>query len=300
MMRPVTSPRPVLIATDLTEASDAALVRGHAHALAVGAPTVVLHVIPDVLRNHPLMPTARAAEATASAELVKKAAELVSHQVGRVLRLGNDAYTVAIEIGTAEDEIVRVAEDKGASFIVVGGKPRAGLERVLGHVAERVVRYAHAPVLVARPGHRTSKILVATDFTGGSVPAMQIGQKIIESASVEGTLLHVMQRPSSFLVDATSPLGSPWVPPPKAAIDQLEALGRSTLEGLAKQYGFARHEQVEGDPADVIASRAEALDVEMIVMGSRGRTGLARLVLGSTAEKVIKASHCSVLVTREG
>lgn len=297
-MRPVTAPSPVLIATDLTDASIPALVRGHGHARAVGAPLVVLHVIPDVLRNHPLLPTREASEATASADLVKKAAELVTEQVGRALRLDADAYTVEIEIGTPEDDVVRVAEEKGASLVVVGAKPRAGLERVLGHVAERVVRYAHVPVLVARPGPHTNKIVVSTDFTAGSIPAMAFGQTIMKSAGVEGTLLHVMQKPSSFLVDAAAPLGSPWVPPAKAAVDQLEALGRSTLEGLAQQYGFARSEQVEGDPAGMIAARAEALDAEMIIMGSRGRTGLARLVLGSTAEKVIRSSHCSVLVTR--
>lgn len=298
-MRSVPATPPVLIATDLTDASNAALVRGHAHALAVGAPVVVLHVVPDVLRSHPLLPTRETAEATASADLVKKAAELVSQQVGRVLRLGADDYTVEVELGTAEDEVVRIAQQRGASLIVVGAKPRAGIEKVLGHIAERIVRYAHVPVLVARPGHRTSKIVVATDFTPGSIPAMTFAQTIMKTAGVEGTLLHVMQKPSSFLVDTASPLGSPWVPPAKAAIDQLEALGRSTLEGLAQQYGFARHEQIEGDPADMIAARAEALDAEMIVMGSRGRTGLARLVLGSTAEKVIRASHCSVLVARE-
>jgi nucleotide-binding universal stress UspA family protein len=57
-------------------------------------------------------------------------------------------------------------------------------------------------------------------------------------------------------------------------------------------------EQVEGTPAEVIVARAEALGVEMILMGSRGRTGLARLVLGSTAEKVIRTSTMSVLVAR--
>ena len=145
--------------------------------------------------------------------------------------------------------------------------------------------------------HRTNRILVATDFTEGGTPAMLLAQTIMKTVGVEGTLLHVMQRPSSIMADM-GPLGSPWVPVAKSAIDELENLGKATLDGLGKQYGFAKTEQIEGNPADVIAERAKALDVEMILMGSRGRTGLARLVLGSTAEKVIRASHCSVLVTR--
>jgi nucleotide-binding universal stress UspA family protein len=251
-----------------------------------------------VLRNHPLFPQRNEADLLAASDLVRQAADLVTAQVGRVLKLGADAYTVDVHVGNGEDEIVRVAEEKQASLVVVGAKPREGAQKVLGHVAERVVRYAHVPVLVARPGHRTNKILVSTDFTEGSLPAMQFAGAIMKGVGVEGTLLHVMQRPSTLISDIAAPLGSPWVPVAKSAIDQLEQLGKKTLEGLAKQYGFAHAEQVEGDPADVIGERARALDVEMILMGSKGRTGLARLVLGSTAEKVIRGSHCSVLVTR--
>ncbi len=298
-MHPVTAPsKPVLVSTDLTEASDVALVRGHAHALAVGAPLLVCHVVPDVLRNHPLFPQRQEADILKAAELVKQASELVQQQVGRVLRIGADAYTIDVETGVPEDEIVRVAAQHEAQIVVIGGKPRTGVEKVLGHVAERVVRYAHVPVLVARPGDRTNRILVATDFTDGGTPAMVLAQTIMKTVGVEGTLLHVMQRPSSILADVAGPLGSPWMPVAKSAVDELEKLGKSTLEGLAKQYGFAKTEQVEGDPAEVITARAKALDVEMVLMGSRGRTGLARLVLGSTAEKVIRGSHCSVLVTR--
>jgi nucleotide-binding universal stress UspA family protein len=298
MMRAVTAPSPVLVATDLTDASDVALIRGHGHAVAAGAPLVVCHVVPDVLRSHPLFPQRNEADILAAVDLVKKAGELVQEQVGRVLRLGADAYAIAVETGVPEDEIVRIGHERGASVIVIGGKPREGVEKVLGHVAERVVRYAHVPVLVARPGHRTGKILVATDFTEGSVAAMAFAGQIMKSVGAEGTLLHVMQRPSSLMADVVGPLGSPWMPVPKSAIDELEALGERTLEGLAKQHGFARFEQVDGEPAGIIAARAQALDVEMILMGSRGRTGLARLVLGSTAEKVIRDSRCSVLVTR--
>jgi nucleotide-binding universal stress UspA family protein len=289
---------PVLIATDLREASDVALVRGHAHAVAVGAPVVVCHVVPDFLRNHPLFPQRNESDILRAAELIKEAAELVSEQVGRVLRISPDAYTVEVATGSPEDEVVRVAEEHHASPIVLGGKPRTGLQRVLGHVAERVVRYAHAPVLVARPGKHTNKILVATDFSKGSTHAMEIAGSLMKTGSIEGVLLHVMQRPSTAISDVVGPFGSPWMPPAKGAMDELGRLGETTLEGLAKQYGFARWEQLEGDPAATIAARAESLDAEMVIMGSRGRTGLVRLVLGSTAEKVIRESVRSVLVTR--
>ena len=93
-------------------------------------------------------------------------------------------------------------------------------------------------------------------------------------------------------------LGSPVVPPPADVIERLEQLGNETLKSFASTYGFQHVEQMEGDAPKIIVERAKALGVEMIIMGSRGRTGLARLVLGSTAEQVVKEAPCSVLVAR--
>ena len=296
-MRDVTT-SPVLIATDLTQHAEPALIRGRAHAEATGAPWVVCHVIPDVLRHHPLSPSRGENDLALTSDVTKKAAELVTEQVGRVLGASADDYRVVIEIGRAEDEIVRIAEAEGVSLVVIGAKARHGSERVLGHVAERVVRYGHTSVLVARPGAATGKVLVATDFTEGSMPSVRFGAMLVATAGVKATLLHVVQLPPLTMASTAAAFGSPWIAPSKATIDQLEGLGQSMLEGLTKEHGFADAEQVEGNPADIIVARAGALGVEMIVMGSRGRTGLARLVLGSTAEKVIRASGTSVLVAR--
>jgi nucleotide-binding universal stress UspA family protein len=288
----------VLIATDLTEHSEPALLRGRAHAEAVGAEWVVCHVIPDVLRHHPLAPNPAENDVALASDLEKKAAEAVTDQVGRVLRVSPDDYKAVIEIGTAEDAIVRAAEEAGASLIVIGGRPRQGIERTLGHIAERVVRYSHTSVLVARPGIPTGKAIVATDFTEGSLAAVRFGAMLVKKANVDATLLHALQLPGTGWASALAALGSPWTPPPKATVDELATLGRDLLAGLAKEHGYVRAEQVEGVPAEVLVARANGINAEMIIMGSRGRTGLARLVLGSTAEKVIRSSGTSVLVVR--
>lgn len=260
---------------------------------------MVCHVIPDVMRHHSLSPTRGENDVVLGAELSKRAADLVVEQVGHVLRLSPDDYRVVIETGAPAEEIVRLAEAESASLIALGAKPRDGVRRVLGHVAERVVRYAHAPVLVARSGQSSGKVLVATDFSEGALPALRLAEELARSLGVETTLLHVMQPPLTALSSVMGPLGGVWTPPSKSALDQLETLGKSTLEGLAKQYGFTRFEQLTGEPGNVIPQRAHELGVEMILMGSRGRTGLARLVLGSVAEQVIRESHCSVLVVRK-
>ena len=292
-------PETVVIATDLTPDSEPALVRGRAHADAIGASWLVVHVVPDMARHHPLLPSKKENDLSLAADLTKKAAELVSEQVGRVLQAPNDAYRVRVEQGDAADEIVRVAEEESARIVVVGAKVREGAEVLLGKVAERVVRYAHASVLVARPGHATGKALVATDFTESSQPAVRFAGTLAKNMNVDVTLLHIMQIPKATpFTPVFSALGSPWVPPSKEAVTELEGLGTQMLANQAKEFGFAHTEQVEGEPAEVINDRAEALDAEMIVVGSHSRTGLRRFVLGSTAEAIVRRSNRSVLVVR--
>jgi nucleotide-binding universal stress UspA family protein len=287
------------VATDLTEHAEAALVRAGEVARALGAPLVVIHVIPDVLRHHPLAPTRGENDAVLSIELEKKAAELVTEQVSRTLRVAADDYVVRIAIGDAEDEIVRVGEEARARLITVGARPRHGAERMLGHVAERVVRYAHTSVMVARAGKQTRRAVVATVLTEGSLPALRFARFLVEKTGVDATLVHVMQLPRTTpLAPALSALGSPWVPPSREAVEGLEQLGLTMLASLTEEYGFAGFEQLEGDPAEVLVARARALDADLLVMGSHGRTGLERLVLGSVAEKVIRTSALSVVVVR--
>ena len=287
----MTTPAPVLIATDLTETSDPAIARGAAHADAVGAPILVCHVIPDVFRSHPLQPRRGENEVTLSSDLTKRAADLVTEQLRRVANLSPDDDTVVIETGNPEDEIVRLAEERGASLVVIGAKHT-------GRTAGRVVRYSHGPVLVARKTASSGKLLVATDFSEPSVAALAFAKMLIEKVGVDATLLHVMEPPATLIPSITSALGSPIVPLDDKTFGELEDLGRATLKTFAERYRMQHSEQVEGDPAQVIVERARAIGAEMIVMGSRGRTGIARLVLGSTAEQVVRDAGCSVLVAR--
>jgi nucleotide-binding universal stress UspA family protein len=293
---------PVVVATDLTDASRPAIERGRAYAVALQVPMIACHVVLDVFRHHPLMPNPAENDLLLGADLIARAAELVSNQVEDVLGPSANDCRVVVESGNPDEEIVRSAEANGASLIAVGAKPREGARLVLGHVAERVVRYAHTSVLVARgplSSRSPGRLLVATDFSEGSFPALRVAGELAKSTGAQVTLVHVVKPVSSALSSALTPLGDTWTPPPAAVMEQLEALGVSTLAGVAKERGFTSYEQREGDPADVLIERAADLDVEMIVMGSRGRRGLARLVLGSVAEKVIRNSHCSVLVARE-
>ena len=292
---------PVLVATDLTQASTAALVQGRAHAAALGAPLMVCHVVPDVFHQHPLLPNPSQSELGIEARVIARAAELTTTQVRDVLGLGPSDVRVVIETGAVDEEIVRLGEQEHAQLLVVGGASRDGADPFVGHVAEQVVRYAHSSVLVARDaraGVREPRLLVTTDFSDHSMKSLEVASRIAKATGAHVTLLHVSTPPSSVASTAFMPFGDTWTPPSAAAMAELDALGLKMLEGLAKQYGFAGFEQVAGDPAEVIVDRAEALDASLVVLGSRGRKGLARFVLGSVAESVIEQCSRSVYVVR--
>lgn len=292
-------PSTVVVATDLTPSSVPALVRARNHAAAVGARLVVCHIVPDSLRANPLFPNRNETDLLGVTEVMKLAGDRVNEELA-LLDIPVDTTSVVIEVGVPEDEIVALAEREHASLVVIGGKRRQGAAKFLGHVAERVVRYAHASVLVARDAPASARVLLATDFTDGSKPAHALAAELVDKAGVEVTALHTIQVPNSATAAAASALGGPWLSPPADVVQRLEELGMSALRALAAEHKFKNVEQAEGDAAEIIVERAKAIGAEMIVVGSRGRTGIARLVLGSVAEDVIRHSDCSVLVARSG
>ena len=95
---------------------------------------------------------------------------------------------------------------------------------------------------------------------------------------------------------ARSPLIAPW-PLPQPVIDQLESAARQRLAAALAETTVVSEALVQrGSPAAGILESAQSVATALIVVGTRGRTGLARLALGSVAESVITGAACSVLV----
>ncbi|MFV2068154.1 MAG: universal stress protein, partial [Pirellulales bacterium] len=83
-----------------------------------------------------------------------------------------------------------------------------------------------------------------------------------------------------------------------------ESRRRHALEALTERFSEAPYRGVDvqidfGDPGQQIADFSKKVDAELIVLPSHGRTGLARLLIGSVAERVVRLAHCPVLVLRK-
>jgi nucleotide-binding universal stress UspA family protein len=175
---------------------------------------------------------------------------------------------------------------------------RRGLERfLLGSVTERVVRVCDAPVLTVRPDEQAiqypyREVLVATD---GSRPANAALERGIDAAGASGARLHVLS-----VVDTTS-LGMDVY-----SGVELDRLEEHATEVLEEATAAAREASV-----DVVAETAygssiyrkvhayaEEHDVDLVVVGTHGRTGFDRYLLGSVAEKLVRTSPVPVLTVR--
>jgi nucleotide-binding universal stress UspA family protein len=289
----------ILVGTDLSEAADEALRQAHTRATATGAKLGVVHVIPSLVGAHPLFPQENAAWMAQVGQLEAKALAAVE---GRVKTLvGSTDVELFLERGAEHVEILRRAESWAADLVVVGSHGRTGLPRLLlGSIAEQVVRYAHCPVLVARAGAKRGVVLAATDLSDPSLPAVKTGA---EEAKLRGARLIVAHALDFITPALTATLAAPFVAaPPVLTVDARqqirEGLHEMLKDAVTRAGAAAELQILEGPAATAIVRCADELGADLVVVGTHGRTGLARLALGSTAEKVIRGAACSVMAVR--
>lgn len=292
--------RKVLVATDLSLGSDEAVRRAAAVARRSGAALAVCHVVPNALRASVLFPQLNVPEPTSAVALTDRAAEAVAGQVSRVAALERSSYELFVAEGAPDARVVAAAEEWAADLVVVGASGRSATERLLlGSVAERVVRHASVPVLVARPGNGRG-VLAATDLSDPSLPALSAGAAEAREAGCRLLAMHALELSPGLVADATAAFGGGPLPPPPELVDQMRALAVDSLTTAVGLAGAPDAEVVvaEGPAAAAVLAAATARDVDVVVIGTTGKTGLARLLLGSVAEAVVRTAPCSVLVVR--
>lgn len=246
-------------------------------------------------------PLAYAGEAwTLSADLVdgmvEESARGLAAALSTAVGLGARATSV-LQTGVPSDRILTMLNgDPTFDLVVVGTHGRSGLARVLlGSVAEQVVRHAPCSVLAARPRLADAafkSILCPIDFSDSSQQAIDLAIEI----GVDGTeivLMHSIELPTSYGQEPT-------------LMDSVEQLDRVTTSAIdrwagatrAKSRGPVTSQTRRGRAGAQILELLEAGTYDLVVMGSHGRTGIRRALLGSVAEKVVRHATCPVLVAR--
>ncbi len=199
---------------------------------------------------------------------------------------------VEVSYGSPHQEILRVARKKKVDVITMGTRGLSGIERFfLGSVTARVLRGADIPVLVTRTKRRPiiRKILVPTDTSKTSYKGFQFAVKLSEHLNVK----------KIYLLYCLETLGA-VIPQKILKVLQEEFINR--LRKAQKKSSVPVEERVipASDAADGISEFASSEKVDLIVMASHGRTGVGRILLGSTVEKVIRKTPVPVLIIKVG
>jgi nucleotide-binding universal stress UspA family protein len=205
--------------------------------------------------------------------------------------------------GRAGSRIVDAAAQWPADLVVVGSRGNGPLTSLLvGSVSAEVVDHAPCPVLVVRTA-TPGPVLFADDGSAGarSVEAVLAGWPILLGQPV--TVLTVAETVTPMLVGVVPGATEEVLRAYDEANDLAVSEGRRHASGAAHRLTREGYDATalvrSGDAAHEILDLAAVGGYGLIVIGTRGRTGLARLIMGSVARKVLTHAPCSVLVVRE-
>ncbi|MGQ0736483.1 MAG: universal stress protein [Acidobacteriota bacterium] len=275
---------PILTATDLTDDSRDALMQADQIAVDLRAQLVICHASPELLRARMLFPHWAQVDREAQARMDQSGREAVEWHVEQVVGRSPGQATIAVDAGTVHAVVLSQADAVNAGLIVLAP----------GSATDQVVRHARCPVLVARPSP-AGPVLAATDFSDPSLPAVTMASQEAARRGVGLFVMHAVDVP--LPAQAVAPAGLSFT----VALEQLQQAADARLREALQQAGGSGEIIVAmGPAASAIVAEAKRLQASLIVIGTRGRSGLARLAMGSTAASVLQAATCSVMVVRLG
>jgi nucleotide-binding universal stress UspA family protein len=270
----------ILVPTDGSPSAEAAARHGLVIAEVFDASIHVISVAGDNER------TKRLAEAQAK-DAISKLEELIEQESDR-------SCQSVIEHGHPYEAILSYVSENDIDLTVMGTHGRHGLSRVLlGSVTERVVRLSNDPVLavppyaIGREGEGYDRILLPTDGSPGATAALEHGISIAERFGAAVRVLCVIEGETGL-----PPIGDPLR---DEAVEVVEAVAEQATN---RKLSLTTHVQ-PGTPHEVINNFVSAHGIDLIAMGTHGRSGIRRHLLGSVTERVLRTSDAPVLTVRQ-
>lgn len=226
--------------------------------------------------------------------------DTIQHLSEPLRRHGYATETVVVR-GRPADVLLAEADDLSADLVVVGSRGLGvAASALLGSVSATLVDHAACPVLVAR-GPRVSRVLIATDGSQSSeaIPAVLAAWDVFRGLPID---VLCVAPPARRQERATFPLGVRGGDPQLSDASHEVTRHRVMADEMAARLVAAgwRAESLvrNGEPAREIEAAAADIGADLIVTGSRGLSGLQRLLMGSVAHHVLLHSRSSVLVMR--
>jgi nucleotide-binding universal stress UspA family protein len=257
----------IIVGTDFSRGSERAISRGRMMAEQLDWRLVATHVV----KSSHASPAERDVATEAALEELKRSVQ------------GNGLMpTRLVCVGSPHEELVRAAEAEGAHVIVVGAHQsgHAIEQLLLGSTAERVVRSGHCAVLVARilPAQTHRVALVPVDLGETTPRLLALADELFRDAKL--VVVHCLGSEDAHRSHHAA----------QERIDELTASLRLDPERCTVQIATA------SDPRRRILELAKQHEADVIALGTHARHGLKRMLIGSTAEYVVRHAACDVLV----
>lgn len=226
-------------------------------------------------------------------DAMRKPCENALAEAERIAKAEGVLIKTACEEGEAYERIIDLAESENAELIIMGRRGLRRLERALvGSVTARVIGHSQRDVLVVPRDAEIGwqRVLVGTDGSKYSKACIDRAIDFAQAYGGEIIALSVVDVPTEFYGEA-----------PQVVDDLIDKAKRyvGDVKKQSEKAGIKAETFVrEGETYRVIIELAKESKADTIVMGSHGRTGLKRLLMGSVTEKVIGHALCPVLVVR--
>ncbi len=271
---PVSKLQTILLATDGSEYSEGAVREAINFAKKCASTIYAISVMPTMSDYEGF--SAQQVEES----LVAKAKEQLAQLKARAEQEGAKCETIIAQ-GEPYQCIVDTAEAKNVDMIVVGRRGKRNLTKLLvGEIAAKVIGYSSRKVLVVPRAAQITyqNILVATDGSSNSEAAVaeavaitkQCGGKLIVLSSIR--TIYEQENATANVNKA-------------AALAQQEGVAVETLTPMGRSY-------------EAIVEAAGGRGVDLIVVGTYGKTGLTKILMGSSTERVIGLAGCAVMVVK--
>jgi nucleotide-binding universal stress UspA family protein len=252
----------------------------------------------------------RFAELPALIEDAKRECEQMVKAGAALLLRAKQTATTQVLMGSPRRVVSAYAQDWGADLIVAGSHGHGPIGRFfLGSVAQGILRTAICSVEIVRypaggraPSSHPMKVLVATD---GSEYSLAAARSIAARPWPVGTVFKILSVEELVSMPVPVEVSSPATSLLEEAMTSARARAVEATEGTRKilvQAGLTvlgQDQNAAGDPRRIILDTAETWQADLIVLGSHGRHGLDRFLMGSVAESVAVHAHCSVVVVRK-
>ncbi len=290
---PITKVEKVLLSTDGSEFSEGAVREAIRLAKRCSSKLSAISVIetnPEFATIAPQIVEKKEKAAREHLEAVKARAEKEGVECDLIVREGEDSYKYIAD---------EAAKNK-ITMIVMGRRGRTGLKRLMmGSTTARVIGHAPCSVLVVPRAAQVlfKNVLVATD---GSLYSTAAASEAIGIAKLNNSKLTVIAVvPSEFMppTDVEMAIGQRELLAEKE-MREAEKNAKAVKEAAQKEGVAVQAFVMSGKPSDAIIETAKDKNADLIVLGSHGRTGIEKLLMGSVVERVIVLANSAVLVVK--